>query len=165
MLTSYVGGSAAMKACEPPRDPQEREVYDQVLRAYKAYGEVDIKTLKEIYPGTPDQIVFLEGPQMRVLGWDEFEKFFLAFSAAYGELVCTALEDFKFVRASENAAFAFGTVANVFKEKSTGFPIRWLSRTTICFVKKNGKWKMIHHHDSVPNSLVFILTSPSGYGP
>ncbi|MBI3951794.1 MAG: nuclear transport factor 2 family protein [Acidobacteria bacterium] len=148
-----------MKASQPPENPREREIYDQVIRVYKAYAEKDVETLKEIYPTTTDLILFLEGPHMKLVGWETFEKFFVEFGLAY-DVVCTPGADFRYVRADENAGFAYGTVINVCKEKSTGFPVRWMARTTICLVKVDGKWKMIHHHDSVPGNIAFIMEGP-----
>jgi len=153
-----------MKSCEPPKDMGEREIYQLVVKAYQAYRDKDIETLKELYPNTADQVVFLEGPQMKLVGWDAFESFFRQFSNAYDDLVCTPANDFRFVRPCENAGFAFGTVVMVCKEKSSGFHVRWMDRTTICFAKQDGRWKMIHHHDSVPNSLVFIMEGPEDNG-
>lgn len=149
-----------MKAASPPEYPRTREIYDLVIKSYKAYSEQDIETLKTLYPNTRDQMIFLEGPQMKIVGWDAFEAFFRQFCSSYEDLVCTPAADFQFVRPCENAGFAFGTVVMVCREKSSGFLIRWMDRTTICFAKEDGKWKMIHHHDSVPNSLAFIMEEP-----
>ncbi len=149
-----------MKACKPPEDPGKREIYELVMKSYQAYGDKDFEALRTLYPCTDDQVIFLEGPQMKIVGWNAFETFFQQFCNAYDDLVCTPAADFCFVRPSDNAAFAFGTVVMVCKERASGFLVRWMDRTTICFEKQEGEWKMIHHHDSVPNSLAFIMEPP-----
>ena len=148
-----------MKYCTPPTDPKSREIYDEVIRTYKAYGDKDVPALREIYLTAPDLVIFLEGPAMKLVGWNTFETFFTDFTRAYDSDSQPA-DDFQFVHAGE-AAFAFGTVINVLTEHATGNKIRWMARTTICLRKLHGQWKLIHHHDSVPGNLAYLMEPPA----
>jgi uncharacterized protein (TIGR02246 family) len=54
------------------------------------------------------------------------------------------------ITVSGDAAFSHGLVHISAVTKDSGEKAVWWMRTTMCFVRKNGAWKIAHEHTSVP---------------
>lgn len=112
----------------------------------------DIRLVEQVYAHTPNLLVFLEGPNMKLVGWKAMRRAVSEFLRGHTAIQSRLNKDCRFVVSGGLGAF-YGTYRFKAVNRKTGKRIRWTARNTFLFKKIGNDWKVIHEHDSFPVSL------------
>lgn len=112
----------------------------------------DMRLVEQVYAHTPNLLVFLEGPNMKLVGWKAMRKAVAGFLRAHTGIRSHLNKDCRFVVSGQLGAF-YGTYRFEAVNRKSGKRIRWTARNTFLFKRLAKRWKVIHEHDSFPVRL------------
>lgn len=142
----------ALTACtgapkyEPSADEQQiRALYDRYSAAVRSR---DVNTIMAFYVPDDSLVAFDAFPPRQYLGAASYRKAYEAFFAAYPGSVTSEISDLR-IAADGTLAFA-SSIDRWVATGADGKPMEVVFRTTNGLRKINGKWLIVHEHNSVP---------------
>ena len=112
----------------------------------------DMRLVEQVYAHTRDLLVFLEGPNLKLVGWKAMRKAVSEFLRTHTGIQSRLNKDSRFVVSGRLGAF-YGTYRFRAINRKTGKRVQWTARNTFLFKKVGNRWKVIHEHDSFPLHL------------
>ncbi|SRR5258706_12930440 len=110
----------------------------------------DLSLIETVYSHDPELLVFLEGPKMKLVGWEAMRKGMSNFLRDHKKIQSQLNDDCRYVISNE-VGFFYGTFRFRAVNKKTGKALRFVARNTFIFRKIRGQWRVIHEHDSFPS--------------
>lgn len=128
----------------------DKEAIRQQINSFiKAFRTRNVNLMMSLY--TPDMVAFDIVPPLKDTGADTYrktwEKTFKRFDGPIG----IEVRDRNIVP-GDKVAFAY-QLLHLSASMTNGQKIDFWERMTLCFVKTNGKWLIMHEHVSVPADL------------
>jgi uncharacterized protein (TIGR02246 family) len=126
-----------------------KALYEGLVAAYSAR---DIDAILSFYSSDENMLVFDTVPPTRYVGLRAYRKVFEAFLTTYSGSVEVRTNDMR-IEVEGNLAFSH-RVNQTSLSDLEGNKLHYSSRVTQVYRKINGKWLIIHEHNSVPVDLL-----------
>lgn len=127
----------------------ERALRAVIQTLIRGLQENNMQLIGKVYAHSRNLLVFLEGPQMKLVGWKAMRKAISDFLNTHTQIQSRLNKDCRFIADRQLGVF-YGTYRFKAVNRKSGKPIRWTARNTFLFRKTGKQWKVIHEHDSFP---------------
>jgi ketosteroid isomerase-like protein len=124
-----------------------QEILFKIRQWDNAVAKMDIQTLTDLCQ--KDVSVFDVNSQLQ--GAAAYKQLWEQYSPYFAKDVCVYRQDVK-IYAENDLAFVH-CYSKVDRSEQNSLNLPWC-RTTLCFKKTQGKWKMVHQHISMPRALI-----------
>lgn len=129
-----------------------KEIRAVIRRLIQGLEKRDMRPIEQVYQHSPSLLIFLEGPKMKIVGWNAMKSAISEFLRTHTEIRSRLNRDCRFVADGRLGVF-YGTYRFRAVNRKTGKPVKWTARNTFVFQKTRKGWRIIHEHDSFPTPL------------
>jgi len=129
-----------------------KEIRAVIGRLIEGLEKGDMRPIEQVYRHSPSLLIFLEGPKMKLVGWNTMKNAVSEFLRTHTKIRSRLNPDCRFVAEGRLGVF-YGTYRFRAVNRKTGKPVKWTARNTFVFQKTRKGWRIIHEHDSFPVPL------------